>query len=136
MLNVYEYLTPKALRRAKESNPQPEGWHGFQVRLSTIGCCSPLFVGKMGVEPTCYRLPFLLLIRQRGYIPICSWGRIRTCGGELTRLLNRQDFSTKLKQPKNIEHGEGLEPPILLLCRQLALPLTHPCIIPNMSMNN
>ena len=29
------------MRRVKESNSQPEGWHGFQDRLSTVGCYSP-----------------------------------------------------------------------------------------------
>ena len=33
---------PNNLRRVKESNPQPEGWHGFQIRLSTDGCYSPI----------------------------------------------------------------------------------------------
>jgi len=28
-------------------------------------------VGKVGIEPTCNHLPFLPLIRRRGYSPVC-----------------------------------------------------------------
>ena len=31
----------------------------------------PFIVGVVGVEPTCDQLPFLHLIRVRGYTPIC-----------------------------------------------------------------
>ncbi len=39
-------------------------------------------VGAKGIEPLCDRLPFLLLIRQRGYAPYCVAFKVRYILGE------------------------------------------------------
>lgn len=45
------------------------------------GDCTPLQcrVGQEGIEPSCDQLPFLPLIRRRGYCPLFPLGRTYTC---------------------------------------------------------
>ena len=48
-------------------NHEPLDYESIALTNYAMG---PKFVGTVGIEPTCDRLPFLRLIRLRGYIPI------------------------------------------------------------------
>ena len=43
---------------------------GFEPMIEVSLLMTTLYVGKVGVEPTCNQLLFLLLIRERRYNPI------------------------------------------------------------------
>ncbi len=52
------------MRRVKESNPHPEGWHGFQDRLSAIACYSPVAEGERIERSPHYCVQLSRLLRQ------------------------------------------------------------------------
>lgn len=80
-----------------------------------------LRVGKVGIEPTCNQLPFLLLIRRRGYIPIYSVRPERLERSLLTEYAPKAYGSTQFPQGRNFSNIEDVNP---LGCSHLATSTT------------